>query len=85
MSTQQLKLVGHFTELTGDGNELKLLIKGHRRTRTGEFKCYEIMIDLHRFNVRRFLEQTKLMHVRDRDRISGELHRIENEIKAVAP
>lgn len=83
MSTTTLDLSGHVREIIGSGDELKLTVRAIRQKRTGRYESYEITLQMDRFNVRRFLEQVRLLHVRDRERMTREAERIESELSSV--
>lgn len=69
--------------LEGDGADLTLKFRAHRRKKTGTYDFYDVELKLERWFIQRLARQIAAMHVRDRKRLKGELERIDLEIDAI--
>lgn len=77
----------HLEAIEGCGSELTLKLRAFRTTKAGTPERYELELKACRYSVKQLLDGLKQMHVRDRERIQGELNRIAREQNAlqVAP
>lgn len=69
--------------IEGCGSELTLKMRAFRTTKAGTPERYELELKACRYSVKQLLEGLRNMHVRDRERIQGELNRIEREVNAL--
>jgi hypothetical protein len=69
--------------IEGCGSELTLKLRAYRKTKAGTPERYELELKACRYSVKQLLDGLKQMHVRDRERIQGELNRIAREQNAL--
>lgn len=84
MSERKLALVtASRITLEGDGDDLKLKVRAHRKKKTGDYEFYSIELAIGRWTVQQLARQIATMHERDRARLAKEAARIEREIEAI--
>ena len=70
-------------DIRGEGAEVQIDLKAHRKKANGSYEFFEIELDVGRYVIQRLARQIATMHERDRARLSRELGRIEKEIEAI--
>jgi hypothetical protein len=82
--TRKLSLVtGSRIVLEGEGDDLHIKLRAHRKKRTGDYEFFEIDLSVGRWLVQQLGRQIATMHARDRERLAREAARIDREIQAI--